>query len=52
MKQFSFSVMVQISVEAPDVNDAREVIDDYLGNSEFGALEVVGHEILDEEELG
>lgn len=51
MKQFVFAVMVQLEVEAPDVKDARDIVNDYFGEGGFGALEVVGHEILDEQEL-
>ena len=51
MRQYVFSLMVQIEVEAPDASDARDLVDDFLGSSAVGSLEVMSHEILDQEEL-
>ncbi len=43
--------MAQVEVEAPDSATARDLLDDYFGSGGFGDLEVLSHEVLDEEEL-
>jgi hypothetical protein len=51
MKTYLLVVTTQIEVAAPDLSDARDLVNEYFGDGSFGDLEVVSHEILDEEEI-
>jgi len=47
METYEFKVEVNLTVEAPSYEDAVEVLEDYLGDAEFGGFHVDSFNILD-----
>ena len=51
MKTYLVKVMVEVSVDAFNANDAQEAVRDYFGEGESCGLEVTDYEVLDLNEL-
>jgi hypothetical protein len=51
MKTYLMSVLTQVEVQAFDVSDAKDIVQDVFGEGAFGQMQVISHEICDEEEL-
>lgn len=49
--RYLMNVCMQIEVQAFTPGDAREAVEEVFGDGVFGAIEVLSHEINDEEEL-
>lgn len=48
MKTFMLCVQLQVEVEAPDLNDAKAIVEDLFGEGDFGGdVSVVDFEITD-----
>lgn len=51
MNTYSFKIELELTIEAPNSSDAVEVLNDYLGDVDYGSISVEKFKILDIHEV-